>query len=138
MFHLHADLINNTYGGDEELIMAAAREDAELLHPKTGNIYTVEAFKSRMTDLYSNYTDGGLVYQQAFTVANKSNLIIGDLPDSGMAHEQVSGYSATIRNLPQPTNLMMSGFAEALAIGSDAAAGGSTGGYVQIDTEELE
>lgn len=138
VFHLHADLINNTYGGVEESIMAAAREDAELLHPKTGNIYTIEAFKTKMADLYSNYTDGGLVYQQALTVGNKNNLIIGDLPDSGMAHEQAPGYSATIRNLPQPTNLMMSGFADALAMGSDAAAGGSTGGYVQIDTEELE
>jgi len=118
--------------------MAAAREDAELLHPKTGNIYTIEAFKTKMADLYSNYTDGGLVYQRALTVGNENNLIIGDLPDSGMAHEQAYGYSATIRNLPQPTNLMMSGFADALAMGSDATAGGSTGGYVQIDTEELE
>jgi hypothetical protein len=107
-----------------------------LIHPKSGNIYQVEAFKDKMEALLTNYTEGGEIYTEAIRVANESNLVIGGIPgDSSFIEDtQIDGYAATITNLPTPVNVMMSGFADAI----ENWTGTGDGGAVQIDTTELE
>ena len=135
IYHIHQDIMYNQYDGDQELIKVAAMKDSELIHPKSGNIYQVEAFKDKMEALLVNYTQGGEIYNVAVDVGNEQNLVIGGIPgDSSFIEDpQVDGYAATITNLPTPVNVMMSGFADAI----ENFYGGD-GGAVQIDTTELE
>lgn len=51
----HIDFLTNKYGGDESLMLLAAKEQIQKISPKTGTLEQVQAFYERFSSLYEQF-----------------------------------------------------------------------------------
>ena len=111
LYHMHVDLLYNTYLGDNASIQAAALETTSNIHPRTGTLQELEYFRDLMRSLFNDfYIDSGSgVTPASIAKEYDSNRIIvfGQKPpdvngETSLGEEDY--YQAVFQPLPEPTN----------------------------------
>lgn len=112
LYHMHLDLLYNTYMGDNGAIQAAATDTTSNINPRTGTIEQLENFRNNMRELYETfYFDSGDGSQSPASIASiyskATTLVFGQSGGSSSDEENLGiaiGYDSVFQPLPSPKN----------------------------------
>ena len=112
LYHMHLDLLYNTYMGDNGAIQAAATDTTSNINPRTGTIEQLENFRNNMRELYETfYFDSGDGSRTPASIAGiyskATTLVFGQSGGSSSDEENLGiakGYDSVFQPLPSPKN----------------------------------
>ena len=112
LYHMHEDLLYDTYLGDSASIQAAALETTSNIHPRTGTLEQLEHFRDMMRNLYNTFyvdNDDGTTTPASVAKDYDSNRIIvfGQQPPDVNGETSLGeefGFQAVLQPLPEPSN----------------------------------
>lgn len=112
LYHMHLDLLYNTYMGDNGAIQAAATNTTSNINPRTGTLEQLENFRNNMRELYETfYLDSGDGSQSPASIASiyskATTLVFGQSGGSSNDEESLGiakGYDSVFQPLPSPKN----------------------------------
>ena len=116
LYHMHEDLLYDTYLGDNASIQAAALETTSNIHPRTGTLEQLEHFRNMMRNLYNTFyvdNEDGTTTPASVAKDYDSNRIIvfGQQPESDVNGEtslgEDFGFQAVLQPLPEPSNTFL-------------------------------
>ena len=112
LYHMHLDLLYNTYMGDSGAIQAAATDTTSNINPRTGTLEQLENFRNNMRELYETfYLDSGDGSRTPASIAGiyskATTLVFGQSGGSSSDEENLGiakGYDSVFQPLPSPKN----------------------------------